>query len=220
MIYGMCVFVSSYSHILVLRLEENAIDYGRLPWQLKAVAWPHILEAGLDQKQQELQAFFDILHSMPLCMRRVEDIKMSTEAQMRSSPASISGCQLTVFPKGVSHRLQRSHLRLPLVTVSSPCKPFSKRSGVPGERTRQGSCAAASRDTREESIEMPSTQELSGSESSRDHTGVSLVTAALVGVVVVLSAMAVPAPADAAEAVPLEVLSKFLVREITWLLQV
>lgn len=204
---------------LVLDSVENPIDYGRLPWQVKAVSWPHDPEAGLDQKQQGIQASFDILPSMPLCIRRVEDMKMSTEAQMRSPPADFRGCQPAVSPKRVIHRQQRSHLKPPFVGASSSCKHFKKRLGSQGERTRQGFCAATNRDTQDESIGTPSSQQLSGSESKRDQHRSLPVAAALVGVVVVLSAMAVPAPADAAEAVPLEFLSKFLVRYLTWFLQ-
>ena len=58
---------------------------------------------------------------------------------------------------------------------------------------------------------MPSNQQISGDGPRPVHRRVSLQTAAVGGIVAVFLAMAVPAPADAAEAFPLEFLSKFLV---------
>ena len=137
---------------------------------------------------------------------------MLTEAQMRSSPACFSGSQSSVSSKRVIHRPQRTHLILHLYTVSSSCRRSTKRPGTQGERTRQGPCTAARRDTREESIEMPTRQQHWELELSRSLSKSSLHTAVVIGVVAVLSALAVPAPADAAEALPLEFLSRFLVR--------
>ena len=139
---------------------------------------------------------------------------MLTEAQMRSSPACFSGSQPTVSPKGVIYRPQRILRNLHLYTVSSSCRPSAKLLGTQEERTRQGPCAAARRETREESVELPSREELCGNEPSRNLSRASLHTAALGGIIAVLSALAVPPPADAAEALPLEFLSRFLVRPL------
>ena len=185
---------------------------------MKLIAWPHIRDAW-PRSEQELQASFDILPGMPLCVGSAEDARMLTEAQMRSSPACFSGRQPNVSPKGVIYRPQRTLRNLHLYTVSSSCRPSAKLLGTQGERTRQGPCAAARRETREESVELPSREELCWNESGRNLSRASLHTAALVGIIAVLSALAVPPPADAAEALPLEFLSRFLVRPLVLPLQ-
>ena len=169
------------------------------------------------RSKQELQASFDISPCMPSCVRPVQDFWMATEAQMRSSPACFSGCQPTVSPSRVMNRPQRLHLSLHAVAFRSSSKPSPSLLGPQGARTRQAPCTAASRDRHLESTEMPSNQQISGDGPSPTHRRLSLHTTAVVGIVAVLLAMAVPGPADAAEAFPLEFLTKFLVSRQTLL---
>ena len=169
------------------------------------------------RSKQELQASFHILSRMPSCVRPVKHFKMATEAQMRSSPACFSGCQSTVSPSRVINRPQRLHLTRGAVALRSSSKTSLSLLSPQGARTRQAPCTAASRDTHLESTEMPSNQQISGDGPRPTHRRASLQTAAVGGIVALLLAMAVPAPADAAEAFPLEFLSRFLVSRHTLL---
>ena len=137
---------------------------------------------------------------------------------MRSSPASFSGRQCHVLPSRVSYRPQRmlSYLRHPASYRDH--KHSTVLLGSERRRTRHASCTVSSGDIELESGSKLSKEQLSGDGKVTTQRKDLLHTAALLSFVAVLSALAVPAPADAAEAFPLEFLSTFLVTYFTLLL--
>ena len=137
---------------------------------------------------------------------------MATEAQMRCSPATFSGRQAPVDTSRVFHGKQIKYRSVRHSDHRKLCSRSSVLLSVKQSRTRQSSCRAASTDPESDLTEMPYIQQNSIEESAQSRRIVSLPAVTVLGVIAALTAMmAIPAPADAAEALPLEFLSKFLV---------
>lgn len=137
---------------------------------------------------------------------------MATEAQMRCSPATFSGRQAPVDTSRVFYGKQIKYLSVRHSDHRKLCSRSSVLLSVKQSRRRRSSCRAASTDPGSDLTEMPCTQQTRIEESAQSRRIISLPTVTVLGVIAALTAMmAIPAPADAAEALPLEFLSTFLV---------
>ena len=138
---------------------------------------------------------------------------MATDAQIRCSPASCSGRQLTNHPSRVTHLTQKSYNWRRQSSLVKQCSLSAVSNSLERICTRQTLCKA-----REHALsDSPDTSSSQQSEEADDRAQSgqpgTAQAAAIVGVVAVVSVMlAVPASADASEALPLDFLTKFLVR--------
>ena len=130
---------------------------------------------------------------------------------MRCSPASFSGRQPAAYPLRATHVAQnfchsarRRGWTQPERTLLSV--PYTDR-----RDTRQSVCRAERISIASETSELPQCQQVLVQRNARSHVRETASIATIAGVAIALSAMlAVPGPADAAEAVPLDFLTKFL----------
>ena len=130
---------------------------------------------------------------------------------MRCSPACFSGRQQAAHPLRATHAAQKFHHSARRRGWTQLERSLLSISYTDRRSTRQ-SVRRAERDSRaSETSEVPQCQQVNIHVPARSQARETASAAAIAGVAIALSAMlAVPGPADAAEAVSLDFLTKFL----------